>query len=337
MIAVIIPSHNCAEFLGGAVRSAARGGSAVSEIVVVDDGSEDNTDEILAALKLEEPRLRTICFPENRGVQAARYAGLQLSESDYVAFLDADDWVEPGCYDSLAEVATRTESDITISGIWAVSTRENSPQTVRAEFEQEECYDDDLLGRFCRWQFRTGSLCNKLYRRELLLREDIWATGSSIPINEDYIINIHAFAEAKRVCVSPIMGYYAYAREGSVTRENDGATNFTNMMAAYAAAAGLYRSRGEEVLQQVDQLYRHQLQFTDYQVENSDVFAPHSERLALAAGDLVRLRPQLLHDWFNDGRGNQIQNTPQPVSLSQCLRMRLACIVPRWIKDLIKS
>ena len=89
-VAVIIPCFNQAIFLNEAIESAFRQTVAPNEIIVVDDGSTDDSAAIVRA----HPSVRYI-RQENRGAAAARNAGLRIAASDFVIFLDADDLLLP--------------------------------------------------------------------------------------------------------------------------------------------------------------------------------------------------------------------------------------------------
>lgn len=87
-VSVVIPAYNFGAFLPETIRSVREQTHPDVEIVVVDDGSTDETPEVLK--RVEGPDLRWRHTP-NRGVSAARNLGIELAEGDYVAFLDADD------------------------------------------------------------------------------------------------------------------------------------------------------------------------------------------------------------------------------------------------------
>ena len=93
-ISVVIPTYNCQHYIAKAIESAIA--QEVSEIIVVDDGSTDNThsvvDEFLS--RSLQPKLRYVRQP-NRGVCAARNHGIRIAQGELVAFLDADDWFLP--------------------------------------------------------------------------------------------------------------------------------------------------------------------------------------------------------------------------------------------------
>ncbi|MBN2188453.1 MAG: glycosyltransferase family 2 protein [Chitinispirillaceae bacterium] len=90
LVAVILPTYNRAALIERAVRSVLGQTFRDFELVVVDDGSTDNTAE-LPVFKNPDPRLRYVKLPENRGVSAARNAGVKTTSAPWLAFLDSDD------------------------------------------------------------------------------------------------------------------------------------------------------------------------------------------------------------------------------------------------------
>jgi glycosyltransferase involved in cell wall biosynthesis len=89
LISVIIPTYNRAQVLSRAVESVLGQSYNNLELIVVDDGSSDNTAE--AIKEIEDKRIKYIKSSENKGVAAARNAGIKESHGDYIAFLDSDD------------------------------------------------------------------------------------------------------------------------------------------------------------------------------------------------------------------------------------------------------
>ena len=89
-VTVVIPTYNHARFLGEAIDSVLAQTARPAEIIVVDDGSTDRPDEVVARY----PAIRLIRH-ENRGLAAARNTGWRASSQPFVTFLDADDWLRP--------------------------------------------------------------------------------------------------------------------------------------------------------------------------------------------------------------------------------------------------
>ena len=93
LVSALIPTHNRAHYVVEAVSSMLRQTISDLEVIVVDDGSTDNTQEQVA--QLEDPRLRYLAHPINRGEAASRNTALDAATGKYVAWLDSDDIAHP--------------------------------------------------------------------------------------------------------------------------------------------------------------------------------------------------------------------------------------------------
>ena len=98
LISVVIPLYNKAAYVERAIRSVLAQGEAVGEIVVVDDGSSDDSVSVVEALR--EPKVKLIRQP-NGGVSAARNRGIAEARGEFVCFLDADDMYVEGFVDEI--------------------------------------------------------------------------------------------------------------------------------------------------------------------------------------------------------------------------------------------
>lgn len=106
-VAVIIPTYNRADLLPDAVQSVVDQGPEVREIIIVDDGSTDNTAEVVKTLR--DARVRYV-VQSQRGPAAARDHGLSMAQSPFVMYLDSDDMLEKGAVSHLLE-ARRAQPD----------------------------------------------------------------------------------------------------------------------------------------------------------------------------------------------------------------------------------
>lgn len=93
LVSVIIPCYNKAQYLAQTIDSALNQTYPEIEVIVINDGSLDNTLEVLQAYS-ENPRVKII-DQENQGVSKARNAGIALAQGEYFQFVDADDWLHP--------------------------------------------------------------------------------------------------------------------------------------------------------------------------------------------------------------------------------------------------
>ncbi|MCC7354412.1 MAG: glycosyltransferase [Anaerolineae bacterium] len=117
-VSVITPTYNRADMLGDAIQSVLAQDLTDWELIVVDDGSRDNTREVVAGFA--DPRIRYI-YQENKGLPGARNTGIRNGQGQYVAFLDSDDLFSPGKLTSQAEMLDeRPDLGLVAGGYWEV-------------------------------------------------------------------------------------------------------------------------------------------------------------------------------------------------------------------------
>jgi glycosyltransferase involved in cell wall biosynthesis len=111
-ISVIIPVYNTAPYLRRCLDSVCSQTLPDIEIICVNDGSTDNSLDILNEYAAKDKRAKVINFPENKGVSAARNAGIDAAQGEYVGFVDSDDAVLPDFYENLYKNAKENAADI---------------------------------------------------------------------------------------------------------------------------------------------------------------------------------------------------------------------------------
>lgn len=94
LVSVIIPTYNSAKYLEKTVQSVLKQTYKNIEIIIVDDCSKDNTEEIVRALSDRDCRIRYVLQSQNGGAAVARNTGIALAKGRYIAFLDSDDYWE---------------------------------------------------------------------------------------------------------------------------------------------------------------------------------------------------------------------------------------------------
>ena len=119
LFSVIIPLYNKAPYVHKTVESVLRQTFDDYELIIIDNGSNDGSSEIVAGFT--DPRIRTIRIDENVGVSNARNKGVSLSTSPYINFLDADDWWEPTFLEEMAGLIERhPDAGIYGTGYWII-------------------------------------------------------------------------------------------------------------------------------------------------------------------------------------------------------------------------
>jgi len=115
-VSVIIPAYNQANFIDKAIESVLRQTYQDFEIIIINDGSEDNTEEIVKSYS--DFRIHYICHANNMGVSEARNIGIRASRGDYIALLDSDDEFLPERLGKQVQLLQKESSEIGVVCSW---------------------------------------------------------------------------------------------------------------------------------------------------------------------------------------------------------------------------
>jgi glycosyltransferase involved in cell wall biosynthesis/SAM-dependent methyltransferase len=190
LVSVVIPCYNHARFLPDAIASVRAQSHRPVEIVVVDDGSEDDTPRVAAA----HPDVRYV-RQENRGLAAARNAGMHASRGEYLVFLDADDRLLPHALEvGLACLAAHPDAAFA-SGAYRFIREDGSP----AREMPLPPVDPDAYAAFLRGN-HVGMHAAVIFRREAL--EEIGGYDPTLRACEDYDVYLRV-ARHHAVCRHP--------------------------------------------------------------------------------------------------------------------------------------
>ena len=117
-VSIIVPVYNCEKYLPECIASLRRQTLSDIEMIFVCDASPDDSLSILREAERTDARIRVIAFSENRGVSAARNAGLDAATGAYIGFCDSDDWVEPQMFEQLYSAAQEKDADISFCRVF---------------------------------------------------------------------------------------------------------------------------------------------------------------------------------------------------------------------------
>lgn len=214
-ISVIVPAYNNAPWLPKTLDSILAQTYENLEVIVVDDGSSDDTPAVLGRYAQTDSRIHPI-RKANGGVTSARLLGVAESSGSWIGFVDGDDYIEPQMYAHLMENAIAHGADISHCG----------QQMVYPDGKVDYYYNTGVL----RPQDRTlalrdlleetlvePGLCNKLFKRELFmgLEEKMDCT---IKNNEDFLMNYYLFSKAEKAIFEDVCPYHYLIRQGSASR-----------------------------------------------------------------------------------------------------------------------
>lgn len=216
---LILPIYNVAPYLERCIDSILSQSFKDYEIILVDDGSTDDSPLICDAYVDRFSNVRVI-HKVNGGLASARNAGFELAEGKYVWWIDSDDWIESGALEQLHSISCENMPDIVKFHYFRVE-KETSEIVCNAEpgvYLGEDVADKLLQKAFYATSKYLLSACFHIYRRSFLKRTNISFVSERIVGSEDYLFNLSVLPMAHSVCVLPNALYSYYLREGSLTQ-----------------------------------------------------------------------------------------------------------------------
>ncbi len=227
IVSIIIPVYNAEKCLGYCLNSIASQTYRNLEIILVNDGSTDDSLKICNNYAFLDSRIRVIDIP-NAGVSNARNVGLKAATGEYIEFADADDVLNPKMVETLVDKMDTYQSDLVICGFEMVSLNSNQqPQDIihfnSASLGEECVYTQQLFfEKLSCILWRTSLLeCpwNKMFRKDIIRNYNL-----QFPIDkslgEDFCFNIDYFAYVnKAVILSDELYYYMQINQTALTRK----------------------------------------------------------------------------------------------------------------------
>lgn len=198
---VIIPCFNTVQTLENTVHSVMKSGLDDYEIILVDDGSEDDTLQLCLRLEREIPNIR--CYHQkNTGVSAARNRGLLEAQGEYVWFFDSDDNSEPMSMERTAPIIENYSPDILFFGMRFDYYKRG---VVYRKDVLQYAYEGLLNMNQLRDEFQTlyesnslSSVCNKLIKRSLIVENEIRFCEELI-VMEDFLFVLECLCHCESV------------------------------------------------------------------------------------------------------------------------------------------
>lgn len=233
LISIIVPIYNAENYLEGCIMSILMQSYENIEVILIDDGSTDESLKICKINCLRDDRIRVL-EQKNSGVSSARNAGINDAKGEWISFIDADDYIEQNYIQELINVVL-PDTDIVISGVREIHrnkvnicahnivgekvylTNDNKDELVASIFSN---YGKSFNG--INFQI-LGYVCGKLYRRKCIgdIRFEL-----EIQIREDTIFNISVISKAKSVLITNYSSYNYVINANSAT--NTYRPNFTD-------------------------------------------------------------------------------------------------------------
>lgn len=210
-ISVIVPIYNMEKYLDKCIESIVEQTYKKIEIILVDDGSVDNSLKICNKWKKKDNRIN-VYHKKNGGLSDAKNFGIKQAKGKYISFIDADDWIELNMYEELINEMIEKKLDIIICGRYLEYENgkkiKQCTQNNICMSSEETIIKLDTFGGF------DMSSCDKIYIKELF-------NGIEFPVGkkcEDAYVTYKLFAKSKKIEYYSKIFYHYLQRKNSISK-----------------------------------------------------------------------------------------------------------------------
>ncbi|MEG0180321.1 MAG: glycosyltransferase [Romboutsia sp.] len=216
LISVIVPVYNVEKHLKKSIESLINQTMKDIEIILVNDGSNDDSLQICKEYQKLDSRIIVI-NKVNGGVSSARNAGLKIASGEFIGFIDPDDWIEKDMYKNMYQKIVDTYSDVSICN-YTIDSK-NRSEAIKLDIKKEILNKSDIIKDVIsgligpknlnsNTKVIMGSVWRLLIKKELINRYNILFI-EGIPFMEDLIFSINIFLKSKRIVIDTNT-YYHY-------------------------------------------------------------------------------------------------------------------------------
>lgn len=226
MLSIIVPVYNVEKYIGKCIESIVNQTYKDLEIILVDDGSTDNSGKICDEWARKDKRIKVI-HKKNGGLSDARNAGLDICTGDYIGFVDSDDYIELNMYEELLNDCIENNCDCSISTI--IMEQENGKSKIEPKIEISKIGSNIDGHRLI--LLSNPATVNKLYKKELF-NNIRFPKGK---LYEDIVTIPYIIDKCKEIYISNKAYYHYLQRNNSIVH-----TNFNLKKLDYLANAEEY-------------------------------------------------------------------------------------------------
>lgn len=228
-ISVIVPIYNVEKYLANCLESLLAQTHTELEVILVNDGSKDQSLEICKTYAEKDKRI-VVIDKVNEGVSIARNTGLEAATGEYVAFIDPDDWVEPEAYASMLSQIKKWESPVCLCNFYKDTKRRSQPkcfeftsEVLEGEEVREQLINNmigmpDLLPKYV---YVMGSVWRGLYSRSFL-NNNALRFVPKLTIMEDLVFMVQTLLKCDRVAIDQGIWYHYVQHAASTLHTYNG-------------------------------------------------------------------------------------------------------------------
>ena len=217
-VSIIIPVYNAADFLSRCIDSILEQTYSSLEIILINDGSTDNSGEICDRYARLDNRIKVI-HQKNAGVSMARNAGLNAATGDWIGFVDSDDWITPDMYAKMADAAIKSGKKIIVCGHAdhriSGTINERSFTKLAGDMEANKALQILISDKYF-----EGYPWNKMFERKYITRISA-SFNESIHFCEDVLFSFQLFQHTHGIFYIPdILYHHCLSASSAMVRFN---------------------------------------------------------------------------------------------------------------------
>ena len=225
LVSLIIPCYNVEKYIDRCLKSVTAQTYKNLEIILVDDGSIDNTPYLCDRWALCDTRIRVI-HKENDGLANARNSGIDVCNGDYVMFVDSDDFIDLDMAEFLLNLSVEYNADVSRCSFYTYDNGIDTPDLNDGSIllpDKEQLFIDLVDGGYL-----SGVAWNKLFKREIVMTHKYEkADGCS----EDLLFNFRAYKDVEKAVFCNIPKYHYCVNDTSITNSEFGYGAFATIRA----------------------------------------------------------------------------------------------------------
>lgn len=229
-VSIVIPVYNMQKYLDKCMDSVLAQTLQDIEIVLVDDGSSDDSPEICDAYAQKDKRVKVV-HKENGGLTSAWKRGSLEATGDYIGYVDSDDYIENDMYERMYERAVATDADIVCCGLTHLYENDAERRwTEQMDFGTDSLRKEELAKMLYPSLINDGSFMGRPLQpnrvtklvRSSLVKKNLAMCSDEVSIGEDYQFSLCMFLDAQRVeIIKDYFPYYYYMNDASMTMRHD--------------------------------------------------------------------------------------------------------------------
>jgi len=263
-VSFVIPAYNMESYIAVTLESLKKQTLRPLEVIVVDDGSTDNTTKVATDVLSNSDLMWKIIVQENRGVSVARNVGISKCLGEYICFLDADDYVNHSFAEKLYVSAKKFDCDmvfckynmISSDGKLVKSYDEVFNQKILQQLSLEVVSGKQILEEYMRFNIDI-LMGNALYKKGMLMEKNISFTPGCKRCEDREFIFKALMCSRKVIFVPEAVSFYVQHTKSVTHNNNDNSEVLNHIHGAFKRMEEFLKSEGNERrLEQIYQKYR---------------------------------------------------------------------------------